>query len=104
MSENPKLTLITNVQFVSFENGLRCQAHAILVEPPMDPPLGQPRAQIRGFGVDGALPTFTMWLPDENTDFTLIDAHDDSKIILSDSGAAKPIFSGGILTVASNGQ
>lgn len=94
------LTLITNIDFVQLEDGVRINAHALLIQPPRDPMIGPPRAQVRGFGVAGAQPTFSVWLPDEKCDFEIVDANDPTKIFVGDaSPEGRPIFSGGMLKV-----
>lgn len=95
-----KLTLITNVDFVEV-NGVRCDAHAVLIEPPYEatPSFGPPRVRVRGFGVDGAQPVFTVRLDTDDPAFEIVDAQDPSKIIIGDSGDARPLFSGGLLRI-----
>lgn len=95
------LVLITNIEFVSVHGvrDVRCDAHAVLIQPPREPLIGEPRATVRGFGVDPAQPVFTVWLDTEDASFEIVDAADPSKILMGDSGAARPIFSGALLRI-----
>jgi hypothetical protein len=96
------LTLITNVQGVTMPDGIQLHAHAVLVQPP-DPEcaIGEPRAKVRGFGVDGGLPTFTKRLDewDAAAEIVLEPCDVGGALFIGADGVAKPLFSGALLKV-----
>lgn len=92
-----KITLITNVNFIQLDS-LRLECHALLIESGGAAPFGDGLThKLRGFGTSGDAPIFTQWLGEGL--FTMKSAESQNAVVMSDNGAAKPLFTGGLLAI-----
>lgn len=93
---NKKNTLLTNIDFVTMQPGVRLEAHAILIEENCGLGLsGEPQYRVRGFGMSATWPVFTLWLNPSDFPFKIKSANSTGMAeIIGEGGKLKPIYSG----------